>query len=36
MKSSMMILDGGLVGGGKESEFCALNTFVVTSYAKGI
>lgn len=26
----------GSCGGGKESEFCALNTFVVTSYAKGI
>lgn len=26
----------GACGGGKEAEFCALNTFVVTSYAKGI
>lgn len=26
----------GSCGSGKESEFCALNSFVVTSYAKGI
>ncbi|MDO8335641.1 MAG: prepilin-type N-terminal cleavage/methylation domain-containing protein [Candidatus Saccharibacteria bacterium] len=26
----------GSCAGGKEAEFCALNTFIVTSYAKGI
>lgn len=36
--SSLLINDVGLLGcrGGKEGEFCALNTFTITSYAKGI